>query len=44
MSAIPASELFALLLALVPLLVIGVVVYVAARLAIRHERRERPDG
>ena len=42
MAAFP-SELFALLLPLVPLVLIGVVVYGAVRLAIRHERRDHPD-
>jgi hypothetical protein len=30
--------------AILPLLVIGAVVYLAVRLAIRHEHRRHPDG
>ena len=32
-----------ILTAVLPLLVIGAVIYLAARLAIRHEHRQHPD-
>jgi hypothetical protein len=44
MSGPPLPEVLLLLVtALLPLLVVGAVIYLAVRLAIRHERRKRPE-